>query len=153
MQPGINQGTWHARKCFGSPKNLVYFPHYTLTFRDFFCKGDPHCELRSHSLSARYPSIWAIYCISTFRHSFGNHRLPLPLEFDQSWSILFDTENLSNQKIVQINAFELNFNLQYQPTLYIACFSCNRKSLLQISDRSLQREQMHGVLLCKNSYS
>ena len=43
----------------------------------------------------------------------------------QSWSVVFDTEYIANQKMVQINAFELSFNLQYQPTLYIAWFSCN----------------------------
>ena len=43
----------------------------------------------------------------------------------QSWFVVFDTEYIANQKMVQINAFELSFNLQYQPTLYIAWFSCN----------------------------
>ena len=43
----------------------------------------------------------------------------------QSWSVLFDTECIASQKMVLINAFELSFNLQYQPTLYIAWFSCN----------------------------
>ena len=43
----------------------------------------------------------------------------------KSWSVVFDTEYIANQKMVQINAFELSFNLQYQPTLYIAWFRCN----------------------------
>ena len=43
----------------------------------------------------------------------------------QSWSVVFDIEHMANQKMVQINAFELSFNLQYHPTLYIAWISCN----------------------------
>ena len=57
----------------------------------------------------------------------------------QSWSVVFDTEYIANQKMVQINAFELSFNLQYQPTLYIAWFSCNlQKFVADFRDHSKQ---------------
>ena len=49
----------------------------------------------------------------------------MPLGKFKSWPVVFDTEYIVNQKMVQINAFELSFNLQYQPTLYIAWLSCN----------------------------
>ena len=48
----------------------------------------------------------------------------------QSWSFVFDTEYKAKQKMVQINAFELSFNLQYQPTLCIAWFSCNLQKFI-----------------------
>ena len=51
--------------------------------------------------------------------------LPVSLKILQSWSDVFDTEYILNQNVVQIKAFELSFNLQYQPTPYIAWFSCN----------------------------
>merc|ERR1711994_144376 len=48
----------------------------------------------------------------------------------QSWSVVFDTEYIANQKMVQINAFELSLNLQYKPTLNIAWFSCNLQNFV-----------------------
>ena len=45
-------------------------------------------------------------------------------------SCVFDTECISNQKMMQINAFELSFNLQCQPTLYLALLSCNLQKFL-----------------------
>ena len=49
----------------------------------------------------------------------------------QSWSVVFDTEYIANQKMVQVNAFELSLNLQYQPTLYISWFSCNLQKYIE----------------------